>query len=308
MVAIKITKEEFDRRIKQRFPEENFTILQFNGMGRPCEIKCENCGQIIQVNKASNFLAKNKAYGCKNCHGLWREREQKLEKIKEKYDILDTFVKESHTYYHVRCKNCGHERTTTLKNLYVHLDCGCETNTYRNRTAQEFIDEVNKNSIDGTYKLIGEYRGQTQKVLLQHSCGFIWSVRPADIIHGDTRCPKCRRKISKGALLVAKILDKNKIRYEMEKTLDDSRLRFDFYLENERIKIAIEYNGEQHYKDNGYFRTTLEEQQDRDNRKRQYCKDHNIILYELPYTLSDDELEKKVQDIVNKFNDYSEKK
>ena len=40
-----------------------------------------------------------------------------------------------------------------------HLDCGCTTKVYRNRTAEEFISEVNKYSIDGDYELVSDYTG-----------------------------------------------------------------------------------------------------------------------------------------------------
>lgn len=73
----KLTLEEVNKRIKIRFPEEEFEIIKFDGMGVPGEIKCLNCGEIIKVNKFSNFYAKNKCYGCVNCHGLWKNREKK---------------------------------------------------------------------------------------------------------------------------------------------------------------------------------------------------------------------------------------
>jgi hypothetical protein len=50
-------------------------------------------------------------------------------------------------------------------------------------------------------------------------------------------------------------------------------------------KTIIEYNGIQHYEENAVFSTrTLEQQQERDYALRQYCKEHNIKLIEIPYT------------------------
>ena len=59
-----LSVEEFDSRIKDRFPQEMFQILSYSGTGNPFSIKCQGCGQTITVSKAINFLAKNKAYGC----------------------------------------------------------------------------------------------------------------------------------------------------------------------------------------------------------------------------------------------------
>ena len=306
-IAKKINKKEIENRIKSRFPEESFSIIQYESLGKPGIIKCNTCGTEIKVSKFSNFFAKNKKFGCKQCNGLWKNRERKLKEVKEYYDILDSFVKETHTYYKVKCKQCGHIRTTTLKNLITHLNCGCVTGTFRSRTSEEFIKQVNKNSIQGKYELLSEYKDQTTKVLLRHSCGFIWKVRPSDIIKGRSFCPKCSHKESSGERKIRKFLEKNNISFQQEKRLDNSLLRFDFYLENEKQKIAIEYNGKQHYEEIKKFTTTLEEQQERDKRKNEYCKNNKIILYNIPYYYSDEELEKTLINIINKFNDYPER-
>ena len=51
------------------------------------------------------------------------------------------------------------------------------------------------------------------------------------------------------------------------------------------FNIAIEYNGEQHYKPVRPFGGTLsfKRQQERDNALRQYCIEHEITLIEIPY-------------------------
>lgn len=288
----KITLEEVNERIKIRFPEEKFEVIEFNGMGQAGKIKCSKCEKIIKINKFSNFFAKNKRYGCVNCNGLWREREKKEKCIKDFYEILDTEIKDTHTYYHVKCKKCGHERNTTLANLMKNLMCGCETKVYRNRTPEEFINEANK-YYNNELELIGEYKNQLTKILLRHTpCGMIWSVRPADIIHGRSHCPKCRMIESQGEKTIREILEKNNIVFEQEKNLEGSRQRFDFYLPE--YNLAIEYNGRQHYECIEFFHKTQEEfekDKERDERKKQYCLDNNIGLLIIPYTLKLDEIE-----------------
>ena len=58
---------------------------------------------------------------------------------------------------------------------------------------------------------------------------------------------------------------------------------FDFYLVD--YNILIECQGEQHYKPISVFggEKGFKLQQKRDNIKRNYCKNHNIHLIELPY-------------------------
>lgn len=254
-MAKAVTLQEFNRRIKERFPEEKFEILEYSVAGKPAIFKCCTCGKEISVSSALNFLAKNKRYGCVNCHGIWKDREKKLELIKTKYEIIDdSEIRNTHTLYTVKCKNCGHIRTTTLNNLIKNLECGCKTGTLRNRTAEEFINTVNKNHID-QYELVSEYTDQTTKVLLRHlNCGFIWSVRPSDVINnGKCNCPKCATFQSIGARAIEQVLKESGIPYEKEKQLENSKQRFDFYFEIKNNKIAIEYNGIQHMQYSKFF-------------------------------------------------------
>ena len=79
------------------------------------------------------------------------------------------------------------------------------------------------------------------------------------------------------------------INFETQKTFNKCRnpktnmpLRFDFYLPD--CNCCIEYDGEQHFKENSFFRDDLKEIQKRDNIKTQYCKDNNIKLIRIPYT------------------------
>jgi hypothetical protein len=57
---------------------------------------------------------------------------------------------------------------------------------------------------------------------------------------------------------------------------------------NEELKLAIEYNGIQHYKFTPYFHKNNEHflnQKYRDYMKRTLCKDAGITLIEVPYTI-----------------------
>ena len=300
----KITLSEVERRIKERYPSENFKILSYESLGKSGKIECLNCGKIIEINKFSNFFAKSKKYGCSDCQSvLKKEREEILKKIKEKYTIIETEVKDTHTYYKIECLNCGHQRKDTLGNFKRHLECGCQTGVKRKRTIEEVENEINLNSIDGTYKIIGEYKNQSTPILLQHSCGFIWKVRPSDVIKGRSRCPKCGKQQSRGEKIIETYFIQNSIPYQAEKLLNNSRQRFDFYLENNKHKIAIEYNGAQHYKEVNYFSSTLDAIQERDKRKELYCKENNIDLFIIPYTMNKNEIYNFLDDIVNKFND-----
>jgi hypothetical protein len=65
-------------------------------------------------------------------------------------------------------------------------------------------------------------------------------------------------------------------------------LELDCY--NEDLKLAVEYQGQQHYKHVPYFHKNFESfrnQQYRDELKRIFCRDLGITLVEVPYTVKD---------------------
>lgn len=102
-------------------------------------------------------------------------------------------------------------------------------------------------------------------------------------------CPKCSR--SKGEIKIAMYLEKNNIAYEEQFVIRNENLfcknriiKVDFYIPDKNM--FIEFNGFQHYQKSDFFdkRRTFEEQEDRDFALKQYCKSHNIILLEIPYT------------------------
>lgn len=287
-----ISKEEFQRRIQMRYPSENFNIITYESLGKPCVLQCDSCKENINLSKASNFFAKGKRYGCINCHGLWKDRDKKIEKIKERYDIIKIEVlpngQSKKKYYTVKCKKCGHIRRNVLWQLEKNIDCGCITGMYK-WTMDDFSKKLNEKFPD--YQLVEEYKGMQEKHLIKHKCGFVFKTRLSDFYYADKdshRCPKCKKRVkrmSNGQQKVKETLEDLKLEFFEEKYLDNSLLRFDFYFELNEKKYAIEYNGEQHYRPVEYFGgiERFNQQKERDNRKREYCCNNNINLLEISY-------------------------
>lgn len=62
---------------------------------------------------------------------------------------------------------------------------------------------------------------------------------------------------------------------------------------NDELRLAVEYNGQQHYKYIPYFHKTKDafyNQKYRDQWKRRTCKDNGINLIEVPYTVKTHEI------------------
>lgn len=102
-------------------------------------------------------------------------------------------------------------------------------------------------------------------------------------------CPLC--KSSRGEKRVLEYLIQNKIQFQSQFTFESMKrkLRYDFGVISKRACV-IEYNGGQHYypmnfgsKKEGYDLKKLQENQERDKIKIDYCRDNNIELLIIPY-------------------------
>lgn len=105
---------------------------------------------------------------------------------------------------------------------------------------------------------------------------------------GHTQSCGCDRR-SHGEIKVSELLDKAQISYIQEykpfKFSSGANASFDFYVDN---KYIIEYDGETHYQYNlhgWHNEEQLKAQQERDMIKNQWCKDNNIPLIRIPYSI-----------------------
>ena len=75
----------------------------------------------------------------------------------------------------------------------------------------------------------------------------------------------------------------------------NGRLRFDFYLPD--YNLCIEFDGKQHFETGKWAWTKeikVEDIRYMDDLKNQFCKDNNINLLRLPYTLSNAEIKEQI--------------
>ena len=72
---------------------------------------------------------------------------------------------------------------------------------------------------------------------------------------------------------------------------------------NEELKIAFEYNGIQHYEYIPFFHRkdpiNLEKQKERDRLKEKMCKEEDIILFVIPYTIKYENLVEYIKNITS---------
>lgn len=101
-------------------------------------------------------------------------------------------------------------------------------------------------------------------------------------------------RASRGEIKIEEVLLEAGLVFEEEYSFPDlvstngRPLRFDFAIfdDEHQLEFLIEYQGVQHYEPKSKFGgySGLRKQQYNDMQKRIYCKKHNIILIEIPYT------------------------
>lgn len=103
---------------------------------------------------------------------------------------------------------------------------------------------------------------------------------------GETECRKVLET------LYQKPFKKARPDFLRNPALGTNNLELDCY--NPELKIAVEYNGSQHYKYNPFFHTSKEAFQNqiyRDYLKRDMCVKNGIFLIEVPYTVKIPDIE-----------------
>ncbi len=123
----------------------------------------------------------------------------------------------------------------------------------------------------------------------------------------DRWCPECSsRKMERYTKeLIQTITNKKfiKIRPDWLKNNEGNNLELDMYCEE--LKLAVEYNGIQHYKFSSFFHKdeiSFQKRLTDDKLKSQLCINNKIDLIIVPYTMKDKDIKKYIIDELNKRN------
>lgn len=132
-----------------------------------------------------------------------------------------------------------------------------------------------------------EYKNSWSKLEWQCEEGHKWGMTPNSVQVGQW-CPICSSGISERVcrgyfeLIFSETFPKVKPLWL--KNSKGNKMELDGY--SEKLKLAFEYQGEQHYKEIPAFNTrSHKEQSDADEQKRKLCNERGIILIEIPYTV-----------------------
>lgn len=285
--------------LKIKYPDEDFTVLDFINAKSPVSIKCNKCGQIFNYKRGTSLYASSKKHICTLCN---TKSVINMRNACEKNNIsiigMATNVTDK---WKLKCNNCNliFERAPSNWLKQDCPNCGLTKNCY---TKQEWQEKVDKKFGVGEFEILNE-KPSSSLFIIKHKCGFIRKTQSGAFFNSKG-CPRCSGTMSKGERRIIEYLNKNNKNYRTQEKMGDTKQSFDFYLPE--LKIAIEYNGEQHYFPIETFggEERFLQQQKYDENKVQYCKDNNIILKIISYK-DYNNIETILDAFFKKFNDQS---
>lgn len=179
--------------------------------------------------------------------------------------VITNYLKTGHT------KSCGCWRAENAAQLFT-----------KNITNQKFGKLT---ALESTDK-----RGADGSIIWKCSCdcGSIHYASTNSLMMGGIVSCGCLR--SKGEKKINEILFENHIKFQTQYWFSDLKdkhyLYFDFAILNDdnTLKCLIEYQGIQHYNPKALHGAWTNTPQEHDKMKREYCKEKNITLIEIPYT------------------------
>ena len=256
--------------------------LQYKDAKTQIELECKLHGKFKVT--PSNLVSRGDQ--CKMCKSLeakvrMRDTESFIKKSKQihgtVYDYSKSIYSKAHEQVLITCRTHGdfYQKANDHVNGSGCTLCGHNLRFDKlTKDLDERIAEFNKthnNFYD--YSFIENYKNIYS--IIKIKCpehGFFTQV--AHNHWKGAQCPSCSNMFSKGSTKIQKVLSELNIEFFMEYTFNDllhpltkNKLRFDFYLPQQNI--AIEFNGQQHYKESTWFsERNLEEQQLSDEKIR----------------------------------------
>lgn len=289
----RMSKNEFINRAREIHGDfYDYSKVIYKNSYTKVEIICPIHGSFFQAPQShlSNFgcqLCGRKAGNEKSSLGLEEFVKRAKEIHGDNYDYSLVDYKNSYTKVLITCNVCGTKFWQTPNSHLQGCRCMNCVNNEKRLSTEEFIKRANiihNNKYDYSETNYIDYNTKLKIICPEH--GAFYQL-PNSHLQGYG-CHLCTR--SRGEDKISLILSNNNVKYETHKkflndTLFGTKLFYvDFYLPD--YNIVIEYNGGQHYFSVKYFggEQKFQKQQERDFALRQFCKEHEIKLIEIPYT------------------------
>lgn len=297
----KLTTEEFIERSKKVHGDRyDYSSTIYIDMNKKVIIVCHKHGPFMQT-----AIRHIHGSGCKKCAmetlhtGNFQGVQGFIDNIhpdyKSKYDLSQLVYKGQKYKVTVICPKHGPWQASPkhipTKNTTVMNGANCpECARDRQRsTTEEFITKakaMKKPFI--SFEKVSYINNHTKVCFTCAKHGDFWT-RPNDYLN-DCGCPSCH--MSAGESKLEEILKKYDLEYKRQVRIPECKykrvLPFDFGIyENGKLKMLIEYQGEQHYRPFPEWggEKALKQVQHRDKIKREYCLKKKIPLIEINYEM-----------------------
>ena len=262
----------------------DYSKVEYKGNKIKICIICPEHGEFWQT--PSNHCSKYNQNGCPKCKGLYCTTKEFIEKAKEihgdKYDYSKVEYIDSKTKVCIICPEHGEFWQNPNSHLSGRGCSNCVSKKLHDvfsKTTEEFIEkarEIHGDKYD--YSKVEYVNAKTKVCIICPEHGEFWQT-PDSHLRGSG-CIHCN-SFQKSVQKIVDLLQELKINFEREKTFKWlGMLRLDFYLTD--YNIAIEYQGEQHFRPIKYFggEKRFIDRIERDKRKNTLCLKNGIkIIY-----------------------------
>lgn len=303
---MKKCKTKYSNDEIHKIVEQNDCILlgDYNGVCEKYEFICK-CGNHF-ITTMHKFLNRNKRQ-CNSCGRKSASQKQMLhyDDVKEKIEKYNcTLISNTYTNYKtkdlkIKC-HCGNIFVTSLANFEnsKHQCIKCsrkDANEFKNKYDKEYINQLCKKNGSSIVEIPkGNYINTKSNITLKcKECGCDFTTSLGYILSVNKfTCNNCSYQnapSSSGEITIHNILKKYNINFKEQYSFDDcidkQRLRFDFIIFTENNKLAIEFDGIQHFYPFDYY-GGIEKYNDvirKDTIKNNYCKENKIPLLRIKY-------------------------
>lgn len=286
----RLTKEEFISRCKDIHGDKyDYSKVEYKNVITKVCIICNEHGEFFV--RPNDLL---RGHGCPVCSGVKKmNTEEFIDKAKKKYGNKYDYSKVD--YKNNKTKVClichekdkyGIEHGEFWQRPSDHLsgyECPKCKNEYK-PTSEEWINIaklVHGDRYD--YSKVNYVSALKKVCIICKEHGEFWQT-PVNHIFNEANCPICNsNEKSKMEENIGVLLKEHNLTFERQKTFDWLKYKRHLYLDYfvPKYNIAIEVNGEQHYRPIKKFggEKFFNTQKERDCVKNELCKEHGIKLF-----------------------------
>lgn len=195
-----------EKKISERFPNENLSVLSYQTMKEPAIVKCNNCNTVYELQKAENFIRNSKKCICRKCINNGSGKRNSLEdfqkQINKKYpneqlEVINYTLRNEKCS--IKCLKCNSIFTLDNAGSFMNKDkkricktCIPNKVDMLNNLKDKFLSYIKNENIELLSNIhSNEVKSDTIIYSKCKICGDISGRTMNDYLRGR-KCPKCQ--------------------------------------------------------------------------------------------------------------------